>query len=104
MFISIEKERKKKHLARRLSSVIILFNTVINVYITYGQTLGQPNIPGLTGYYIFLIMEVPLARVARWSSAINLNHSRHLASVLEESILFCDPILICDKFQGKCRN
>ena len=40
MFISIEKERKKKHLARRLSSVIILFNTVINVYITYGRTFG----------------------------------------------------------------
>ena len=96
MFISIEKERKKKkkHLARRLSSVTILFNTVINVYITYGRTFGQPNIPGLTGYYIFLSMEVPLARFARWSSAINLNRSRHLASVLEESILFCDPIYL----------
>ena len=99
MFISIEKEREK-------NTFIILFNTVINVYtcITYGRTLGQPNFPGLTGYYIFLSMEVPLARFARWSSAINLNHSRHLASVLEESILFCDSILICDKFQGKCRN
>ena len=96
MFISIEKEREK-------NTFIILFNTVINVY-NVRTDVGQSNILGLMGYYIFLSMEVPLARFARWSSAINLNHSQHLASVLEESILFCDSILIGDKFQGNCNN